>query len=138
MKHRGHEGLYWFGPPENKTLRPVVGVVLLEGTRCRSVVRMSSGGRLWPPYIVWRTRSVDLESRPVTTWNLSLVGYNNYPMISELLGGATDVLTCTPSLESASDKVVWRNLLEGLRDHRSGLLSPLSGRMDLLTGRQVF
>ena len=56
---------------------------------------------------------MDLESRSVTTWNLSLVGYNNYPVIHGLSGGATDVLTCTPSLLEvvrATDQVCWVHL----------------------------
>ena len=108
-----------------------------------------------------RAPDVDLSQRVLGTTSLTAlysladkvdgprvqVGYNlepissrlqHYPVISGLLGGAIDILTCTPSLESVSDKVIWRNLLEGLRDHRSGLLGPLSGRTDLLTGRRVF
>jgi hypothetical protein len=28
IRHDRHEGLYWFGPPESKTLHPFLGVVL--------------------------------------------------------------------------------------------------------------
>jgi hypothetical protein len=59
-------------------------------------------------------------------WKPILSRLQHYPMIFELPGGTTNVLTCTPRL--VPDKVAWRNLLEGLLSHRSGLLGPLLGR----------
>jgi hypothetical protein len=61
--------LYWFGPPESKTLRPVGGVVLQAWW-------IYIGGHPWSPYIGWQTRSVDQSLGRLRPGNLSLVSYN--------------------------------------------------------------
>jgi hypothetical protein len=113
--------LYWFGPLESKTLRPILGLCCWRDWRWKYI-------KVRPclPYIGWRTRSVDTKSSLFTTRKPISSRLQHYPVIFGLPSDAVDVLACTPSL--ISDKVVWRNLLEGLWDHRSGLLGPLSGR----------
>jgi hypothetical protein len=59
-------------------------------------------------------------------WTRSPGRLQHYPMIFGLSSDAADILTCTPSL--VSDKVIQRNLLEGLQGHISGLLGSLLGR----------
>jgi hypothetical protein len=61
------------------------------------------------------------------------VGYNRGTYLKSVTTLYCDLRTawrCDRRLDvhsKSSDKVVWRNLLEGLWDHRSGLLGPLSG-----------
>jgi hypothetical protein len=77
--------------------------------------------------LYWLTDKVGgPESKSVTTGKSISSRLQHYPMIFGLSDSTADVLTCTPSL--VSDKVVWKNLLEGLRGYRSGLLVLLSGR----------
>jgi hypothetical protein len=79
-KHKDKVILYWFGPPESKTLRPVLRFVLLAWRDYMVVLSMvcglSLGGRPCPPYIGRRTRSVDWSPRQLQQGNLSLVSYN--------------------------------------------------------------
>jgi hypothetical protein len=69
-RHKDKAILYWFGPPESKTLRPVAGVDCLRVGRDDHVV---DGLRVVPgrtplPALYWATDKVGgPESRSVTT-----------------------------------------------------------------------
>jgi hypothetical protein len=83
MRHKDKAILYWFGPPESKTLRPVLRFILLRSQLVVEVdvllvacVGLSLGGRPCPPYIGRRTRSVDRSPGRLQQGNLSLVNYN--------------------------------------------------------------
>ena len=94
MSTRNTKSLYWFGPPERKTLRPVLGDVVLLIAKARRT--WSSEGRPRPSYIArWTrvTRSVDPESRSVTTWKAISTDYKQYPVISGLIGAVSGILT---------------------------------------------
>jgi hypothetical protein len=54
MRHKDNAILYWFGPPESNTLRPVVGVDCLGIGRGVEL----QGGSPRPPYIGQRMRPV--------------------------------------------------------------------------------
>jgi hypothetical protein len=51
-QNKGHEGLYWFGPPESKTLHLVFDGVVLLVRESQSKDAMTSGSHPRPPYIV--------------------------------------------------------------------------------------
>jgi hypothetical protein len=67
--------LYWFGPPESKTLRPVLQFVLMARRDNMATCRWSAGCMCWPvpgrtplPALYWATDKIGgLESRSVTT-----------------------------------------------------------------------
>jgi hypothetical protein len=48
-EHREHDELYWFGPPESNTLRPVVGVDCLKIGRGEVIQGIASSALYWPP-----------------------------------------------------------------------------------------
>jgi hypothetical protein len=66
--------LYWFGPPESKTLRLVLRFVLLAWRDYMATYRWSAGYKCWLvpgrtplPALYWATDKVGgLESRSVT------------------------------------------------------------------------
>jgi hypothetical protein len=105
------------GPPESKTLRPILRFLLLAWqdymTTCRwsaGCMCQSPGGRPCPPYIGRRTRSVDWSPGRLQQGNLSLVDYKScHILLIYFWAKSTDVLSClcTPSLELVVDHVVW-------------------------------
>jgi hypothetical protein len=64
------------------------------------------------------------------TWKPISSRLQHNPVMFRLSGGTIDVLCLVlhAKLPHRSNKVVWGNLLEGLRDHISCLLGPLSGK----------
>jgi hypothetical protein len=73
-RHKDKAILYWFGPPESKTLRPVLQFVLLTLRDYMETCRWSAGCMCWPvpgrtplPALYWATDKVGgPESRSVT------------------------------------------------------------------------
>jgi hypothetical protein len=73
-RHKDKAILYWFGPPESKTLRPVLQFVLLVWRDYMTTCRWSAGCMCWPvpgrtplSALYWATDKVGgLESRSVT------------------------------------------------------------------------
>jgi hypothetical protein len=78
-RHKDKAILYWFGPPESKTLRPVLDCItsIVAGLHSRGVDGLLyPSGRPCPPYIGGRTRSMDRSPGRLQQRNLSLVNYN--------------------------------------------------------------
>jgi hypothetical protein len=78
--------LYWFGPPQSKTLHPVLDCIDLIVAKVEVEVEIT-GRCPWErpclPYIGRRIRSVDRSPGRLQHGNLSLVGYNIHGSLSE-------------------------------------------------------
>jgi hypothetical protein len=103
--------LYWFGPPESKTLRPVLRFVLLRfqvGLHGRGVDGLLVvPGRTPLPALYWATDKVGgLESRSVTTWKPIFSQSQRRKLIRAALI-RLDSLVLHAKLSSRLDKVVW-------------------------------
>jgi hypothetical protein len=143
-RHKDKAILYWFGPLESKTLRPVLRLVLLAWrdymATCRwSAGYMFSGGCPCPPYIGRRTRSVDRNSGRLQQGNLSLVDYNSYHIPSIYFWAkSTEDLSCTLNLEVVADQVIWGIFWKVFRRScgpPTRSVGPTDRSTDLLTGR---
>jgi hypothetical protein len=121
-RHKDKAILYWFGPLESKTLRPVLdciaGVVRLHGRRVDGLL-WSAPRRAPLPALYWATDKVGgPESKSVTTGK----PISNQLQHGRLIRAALNRLDCL---------VLHAKLSSHLQAH-------MSGRAGLLTGRRVF
>jgi hypothetical protein len=99
-EHTGTENmtsLYWFGPSESKTLRPVVGVDCLRIAYC---TRVTSLALYWPADEVGSQTPGRLRPRDLNLY------YNTCHICQWAWSKPTEVLSCTPSLEVVLNKDV--------------------------------
>jgi hypothetical protein len=96
VDHRELGELYWFGPPESNTLRPVVGVDCLRigrGEYKGRLVHLILASRRGRSQTLGRLRPGDLSLR-YTSCHIPLICFGQSPPRS---------LSCTPSLEVVMD-----------------------------------
>jgi hypothetical protein len=98
--------LYWFGPSDSKTLRPVLRIVLLARSRYYMAWIDVPEVRLWPSYIGRRTRLVDQSPSRLQQGNLYLFCLHHGGLIRVALIHL-DCLVLHAKLSSRPDKVVW-------------------------------
>jgi hypothetical protein len=121
--------LYWFGPPESNTLRPVVGVDCFED--CVMLQGVTSSALYWPADEVGsltpgRLRPGDL-SLCYTSCHISSICFRRNPPRS---------LSCTASLEVVMDQVVWEIFWKVFR-RSCGMLTRSVGPTDRSAGPLV-
>jgi hypothetical protein len=138
-RHKDKAILYWFGPPESKTLHPVIRFVLLAWRDYMATFRWSAGYKCWPvpgrtplPALYWVTDKVSgPESRSVTTRkpiSSLFTSWKAYPSCLNPSGVSCLVRHVSRSFWIRSSGESSGRSLGGRVGNQLGRLGPLTGR----------